>query len=154
MPDDLDFVFEMLSDADVMRFYPKRYSRDEAAEWMERMLERYANDGHALWLAIEKASGNPIGQIGLLRQSVDETDEVEIGYLVHRPFWHQGFATEAAAATRDFAFHVLGKQRVISLIRPVNISSQRVAIRLGMLPEKTTVHAELDHLVFAKTNST
>ncbi len=151
--DDLDFVAEMRADADVMRFYPQRYSRSESAAWIERMLDRYTSDGHAQWLAIDKQSGNPVGTIGLLKQTIDGRDEAEIAYLLHRPFWHQGFASEAAAATRDFAFDMLGHQRVISLIRPVNVPSQRVAIRLGMLPERMTEHAKLDHLVFCTMNS-
>ena len=44
--DDLDFVAEMLADADVMRFYPKRHSREESAAWIQRQLDRYDRDGY------------------------------------------------------------------------------------------------------------
>jgi len=147
--DDLDFIAEMLGDSEVMRFYPKCYSRTEAEAWLSRQLERYHRDAHGLWLAVHTASAQPIGQIGLTIQQVDGLDEPEIGYLVHRPFWRQGYAAEAAAGTRDHAFNVLQRRRVISLIRPVNLPSQAVARKIGMTPEKRTLHAGLEHIVFA-----
>jgi RimJ/RimL family protein N-acetyltransferase len=145
---DLDFVAGMLADPEVMRFYPKCYSRQEAEEWVQRQLGRYARDGHGLWLVLDK-KGQPVGQVGLSIQTVEGQPEPEIGYLIHRPFWRQGFASEAAAATRDYAFHTLGKRRVISLVRPANVPSQGVARKIGMLPQKHVMHAELEHIVFA-----
>ncbi len=70
--------------------------------------------------------------------------------MIHRPFWRQGLATKAAAATRDYAFNVLGTVRVISLIRPENIPPQGVARKIGMQPEKRTMHAGSEHLVFSR----
>lgn len=149
MPDDLDFVSTMLADPEVMRFYPKCYSREEAQKWLTGQIDRYARDGHGLWLVAEKSDGRPVGQVGLMIQQVDGVDEPEIGYLIHRPFWRRGFAAEAAAASRDYAFQRFQKPRIISLVRPLNIPSLRVALRIGMKPEKFTVHANLDHLVFS-----
>jgi RimJ/RimL family protein N-acetyltransferase len=114
---DLDFVAVMLADPEVMRCYPKCYSRNEAETWVERQVNRYARHGRGLWLVLDKASGQPVGQVGLLIQNVQGVEEKEVGYLVHRPFWRRGFATEAASACRDHAFVVLGGQQVISLIR-------------------------------------
>jgi len=148
--DDLDFVASMLADPEVMRFYPHCYSREQAKGWIDGQMDRYTRHGHGLWIVVEKASGRPVGQVGLLIQHVDGVDETEVGYMIHQPFWRQGFATEAAAACRDHAFQELNRPRVISLIRPVNIPSQRVALRLGMKPEKMTRHWDLEHLVFSE----
>ena len=46
--DDLDIVAGMLGDAEVMRFYPKVLSRAEAAQWIDRQIDRYRQDGHGL----------------------------------------------------------------------------------------------------------
>jgi RimJ/RimL family protein N-acetyltransferase len=54
------------------------------------------------------------GQIGLIMQSTRGVVEIEVGYLIHRPFWRRDYATEAALACRDYDFDVLGRQRVIS----------------------------------------
>jgi RimJ/RimL family protein N-acetyltransferase len=138
----------MLAHPDVMRYYPKCYSRAEAEGWVQRQMDRYVRDGHGLWLVQDKNSGEPIGQVGLLLQQVDEVAEPEVGYLIHRPFWRRGYATEAALATRDFAF-AAGRDHVICLIRPENVPSQGVARKLGMAITKTTVFAGFDHCVFA-----
>lgn len=143
-PDDLDFVAEMLADAQVMRFYAMRYDRGAAFEWLERQRARYARDGHALWLVCERSSGLPVGQVGLVTQTIDGTPQPEIGYLIHRPYWRRGYATEAALGTRAHAFGPLGYGRVISLIRPENEPSRGVARKLGM-----AVHAHAWHAGFA-----
>lgn len=150
-PGDLDFVATMLADPEVMRFYPKRYSREESAGWIERQLERYTRDGHGLWLVLERESDEPVGQVGLTVQQVDGAPHPEVGYLLHRPFWGRGFASEAAAATRDHAFDALDVPRVISLIRPENLPSQGVAHRIGMRPVGRAMHAGLEHRVFARS---
>ena len=147
--DDLDFVAEMLAHPEVMRYYPKCYSRDEAETWTQRQMNRYARHGHGLWLALEKATGLPVGQVGLLIQNVAGVEEKEVGYLVHRPFWRRGFATEAALACLNCAFDVFGRQRVIALIRPENTPSLAVARKLGMQPEPDRVeHSGFEHIVF------
>src|SRR6185295_18255965 len=70
-PRDLDFVAAMLGDAETMRFYPKPYTREESAEWIDRQRRRYRNDGYALWLVSLRATGEPVGQVGVIRQQVD-----------------------------------------------------------------------------------
>jgi len=146
---DLDFVAAMLGDPEVMRFYPKALSRDEAAAWIERQRRRYAEDGHGLWLVLERASGVPVGQVGLLRQEVEGVAQPEIGYLLHRPCWHRGFATEAALGVRSLAFETRKLERVISLIRPENLPSQAVAERLGMLRGALVDFKGLPHHVWS-----
>jgi RimJ/RimL family protein N-acetyltransferase len=147
---DLDFIAAMLADSEVMRYYPRCYTRAEAETWVRRQLDRYAKHGHGLWLVQDRATGQPLGQVGLLIQQVEGVAEPEIGYLIHRPFRRRGLATEAAAATRDVAFDKLGKPRVISLIRPENVPSQGVARRIGMRPGPHTVqHGGFTHLVFS-----
>src|SRR6185503_9308325 len=91
VPTDLDFMAEMLADAEVMRYYPKRLTRELSKEWIDRQVERYATDGYGLWLAEERQNARPVGQIGLVRQHVNGMDECEVGYLIHQSFWRHGF---------------------------------------------------------------
>ena len=147
--EDLDFIAGMLADPEVMRFYPHCYSREEAERWVQGVLDGYDRCGHSFFLVMDRQTREPRGQVGLLSQNVDGVEESEIGYMIDQPFWRKGIASEAAIATRDYALEELGKQRLISLIRPINIPSQGVAAKVGMTVEKTTFHKEIEHLVFS-----
>jgi [ribosomal protein S5]-alanine N-acetyltransferase len=151
VPADLDFVAAMLADPEVMRYYPKTYSRAESQEWLDRQRTRYLRDGHALWLACAREGGEPVGQVGVVRQHVNGVDHTEVGYLLAHAFWGRGLATEAARACRDHALTTLGRARVISLIRPENQPSRRVAERMGMRVTDRILHWGCDHLIYAIT---
>ena len=148
-PADLPFVAEMIGDAETMRYYPHRFMPIEARYWLQRQLDRYARDGHGLWLVVERESGRRVGQVGLAIQEVDGKNEPEIAWLIHRAYWRRGFATEAARAVRDHALGSMGLERVISLIRPVNEPSQGVAKKVGMVVERETEFHGYPHLVYA-----
>lgn len=147
-PGDLDFVAEMLGDAEVMRYYPSTLDREESSAWLERQRRRYVSDGHGLWLVEHRETGAPLGQVGLLAQALDDDVHPEVAYLIHLPHQRVGYATEAASAVRDHAFRTLGYGYVVSFIRPENTPSQKVAWRLGMEPIGVIRKAELDHIVF------
>ena len=146
---DADFLLAMMSDPVVMRFYPKPADAKEVREFINRMRTCYKEDGYGLWMVIDRESGEPLGRVGLVRQRVNGVDEFEIGYMIHRPFWRRGLATEAALAVRDYAFAERRLPRVISLIRPENVPSQGVARKLGMDIVDRWRHAGLEHHVFA-----
>jgi RimJ/RimL family protein N-acetyltransferase len=147
-PTDLDFLASMMADPDVSHHYDRRFSREAADEWLHRQLERYANDGHGLWLALERGTGTPVGQIGLILQTVEGRKRPEIGWLLDRKQWGKGYATEAGAAVRDAAFSRWKYPEVISLIRPANTPSQRVAERLGMAPGQRVWFNGSEHIVY------
>jgi ribosomal-protein-alanine N-acetyltransferase len=148
---DLDDLASIVGDSVTMRYYPRPFSREDASNWIERNLRRYTEDGHGLWAMISKESNELVGNCGLVKQRVDEREEIEVGWLVARRHWNQGFATEAATACRDYGFGVLGLNRLISMIRPENEPSRRVAEKIGMLVEKELVWGNGDflHLVYA-----
>lgn len=146
---DFDFLLRLMSDPQVMRYYPRPYGEKDVREFINRMRVRYREDGCGLWLLVDRERGEPLGRVGLLRQTVNGVDEFEIGYMVHRPFWRRGLATEAALAVRDYAFSEHKLQRVVSLIRPENVASQGVARKLGMEIAGSCEQMGLPHDVFA-----
>ncbi len=115
---------------------------------VKRQQQRYTDHGVGYWLALDKASGQPVGQAGLLVLQVDGAEEIGLGYIIHRPFWQMGFASEAAAASMDHAFRALCRSRVIALVRPENVPSRGVVQKLGMKLEKSIHYADYQHLVF------
>ena len=76
-------------------------------------------------------------------------NEVEIGYHTRPDLWGQGLATEAARACRNYGFARLPVERLISLIRPENLPSQRVAEKNRMTVWKEIQWRGLPHLVYA-----
>lgn len=80
---DLDFIAVMLAHPEVMRFFGRCYSRQEAEDWVRRQQEPYARDGHGYWLALDRVTGRPLGQAGVLTLEVDGIEEVGLGYLIH-----------------------------------------------------------------------
>lgn len=148
--DDLDFLAAMVGDAEVMRYYPQVLDRAGAQAWLERMLWRYETDGVGFWLVVDRTTNEPRGQVGVLMQEVDGVRETEVGYMIHRPFWRQGIATEAALACHEYVFRTLDRPRVIALVRPVNTPSQATARRLGMTVEKQTLFKDYEHDVYIK----
>jgi RimJ/RimL family protein N-acetyltransferase len=147
--DDADALSRVLSDPETMRFYPAPYDRAGVEDWIARSVRRYAEHGHGLWAMVLKASGEMIGDCGLTVQNVDGADEIEIGYHVRRDLWGQGLATEAARACRDFGFARLPAERLISLIRPENLPSRRVAEKNGMTVWKEVTWRNMPHVVYA-----
>jgi ribosomal-protein-alanine N-acetyltransferase len=158
---DAEFLLQMMSDPEVMRFYPKLATARDVRDFIDRMRMSYRVDGCGVWLVVDRERGEPLGRVGLLRQDVNGADEFEIGYMIQRSYWRQGLATEAALAVRDYAFgefRVPGSEfpvlrRVVSLIHPDNVPSQGVARKLGMQLVGSCQHAGTEHQVFAVERS-
>jgi len=91
----------------------------------------------AVSAVVVRESGEFAGDCGLTPQRVDGVDEIEVGYHIRADLQGNGYATEAAAACRDFARDVLGVRRLIAIIDPANAPSQRVAVKIGLEREKT-----------------
>ncbi len=143
---------EILQDEETMYAYEHAFSNEEAREWLDRQLNRYKNDGFGLWAVIDKSSGEFLGQCGITRQDIGGEIVPEIGYLFKRKYWHKGYAAEAAQGCKKYAFDTLGFDRVYSIIRDNNYSSQKVAERNGMAVVKTFVkhyyNMDMPHLVY------
>jgi RimJ/RimL family protein N-acetyltransferase len=145
---DLDDMAALLGDPDVMTYYPRPKTQAEAAQWIDWNRRLYRARGYGLWVI--SAGDGFIGDCGLTPQVVDGVTELEVGYHVRTAVQGRGYATEAAAACRDYAASVLGASRLIALIHPDNRASQRVAEKIGLRPEKRAlVHGGREAVVYA-----
>lgn len=130
---DFDDLCKILQDEETMYAYEGAFSDAEAREWLDRQISRYQKWGFGLWAVILKENGRMIGQCGLTMQPWKDREVPEIGYLFRREYWHNGYASEAAAGCKKYAFETLGFDEVCSIIRDTNFASQRVAERNGMV---------------------
>jgi RimJ/RimL family protein N-acetyltransferase len=127
---DLDDWARMTADPEVMRYVGgSPLSRDEAWRGLGYVLGHWKIRGYGLWAAEEKASGRLVGRIGLYRP--EGWPGLEVGWLVDRARWGEGFASEGGAASMQYAFEMLRAPRLISVIEPPNQASIRVAEKLG-----------------------
>jgi len=133
---DLEDMAALLGDPDVMSYYPVPKTRAEALQWIDWNRGLYQSRGHGLWILTLAESGLFVGDCGLTPQLVDGREELEVGYHVRRALQGHGYATEAAAAARDFARDRLCARRLTAIIHPANRPSQRVAEKIGLRQEK------------------
>ena len=152
-PGDVDALHAVLGDPIAMEPYPAPFDRSGVEAWIARNIGRYRRDGFGLWALLLRSTGELIGDCGCVLQEVEGVDHVEIGYHVRRDLWNNGYATEAARACMQYAFEVIGVDRVISMIRPENVRSRRVAEKNGLISEKVIFWRGYDHCVYAKTKS-
>jgi ribosomal-protein-alanine N-acetyltransferase len=130
--DDFKALCKILQDEETMYAYEGAFSDTEALEWLDRQISRYQKWGFGLWAVVLKETDEMIGQCGLTMQPWKDKEVLEIGYLFQRPYWHKGYATEAAKACKKYAFEILNADEVCSIIRDTNTPSQNVAVRNGM----------------------
>jgi RimJ/RimL family protein N-acetyltransferase len=133
---DLDDMAALLGDPVVMHHYARLRTRAEAQDWIDWSRRSYAEHGFGLWVLSDAATGVFVGDCGLTYQEVDGVQELEVGYQVRADRQGQGLATEAATAVRDLARDVLHAPRLTAIIKPDNVPSQRVALKIGLALEK------------------
>ena len=135
---DLDELFALYSDPEIRRYFPEGVlSFEETKEELEWFLNGHPKHPElGLWATVHKEAGKFIGRCGLLPWQIDGKLEVEIAYLIDKSFWGQGLATEAARGILQYGFERLKLSRLICLIDPENIPSQKVAKKIGMKLEK------------------
>jgi RimJ/RimL family protein N-acetyltransferase len=126
--DDLDAYAAITADPEVMRFMGGPLDRADAWRQMAFITGHWELRGFGLWVV--EREGELIGRIGLLNP--EGWPGLEVGWLLGRQAWGNGYATEAARAAVEYAWRELGVQQLISLIAPDNTASAAVAGRLGM----------------------
>jgi RimJ/RimL family protein N-acetyltransferase len=137
--DDLDVLAAMVGDDEQMSFYPRPKTRDEAAAWILLNTGLYATRGFGTWLIEAPPETRFAGYCGIRPLELEEVSEIEIGWHVHKRFWKQGIATEAAALVCDAAATRFGLARLVALVHPDHTASRRVAENIGMRRERMTV---------------
>lgn len=127
--EDLDRWAEMMADEESARYVGGVQAKSVVWRSIMSQAGAWALTGVAMFSVIEKATGQWIGRIGPWQPF--EWPGTEVGWSLHRDSWGKGYAVEAATATMDYAFEVLGWTKVIHCIHPQNVRSQHVAERLG-----------------------
>lgn len=146
--EDLDALWALYCDPKITKYIhdaPRSYEESrEELEWHMNGHPRHPELG--LWATIHKETGKFIGRCGLLPWTIEGQREVEVAYTIAREYWGQGLATEAARGILEHGFRKLNLARLICLIDPQNIASQRVAEKTGMTLERKVDGIDGDNL--------
>ncbi len=140
--DDFDSWTKLFVSDDVALFLgldPKLSTTELTQLWFDKTFNRYEKNLGSMNALIDKKSNRLIGQSGLLIQTIEDEQRLEVSYSILPEFWRQGFAFEAANACENYAFEKGWSDNLISVIEPSNIGSEKVAIKNGMSLEKTII---------------
>lgn len=129
---DYDALYAVLADSDIMRHYPYTFDEKRVRGWIAKNRERYRIFGFGLWAVCLKESGEMIGDCGLTMQNINGNIRPEIGYHIRRDMQRSGYAKEAAAAVRDWAFANTPFRELFSYMKKKNTASAATARSIGM----------------------
>jgi len=139
---DLPLFAEQNADPLVMRFLNGVLTREESDAYVRRAEQHFSERGFCKWAVEAPGVASFVGSVGLTRVPFEAsfTPAVEVAWRLHRSYWGQGYATEAARAAIEDEFRRVGLTEVVALTALGNAASMRVMLRLGM-----TRTIEFDH---------
>ena len=136
---DFDAYAASNADAEVQRFLGGPQDREQSWRTLALQIGHWELRGYGQWALERREDGRMIGRAGLW--NLEGWFGVEVGWKLDRDVWGHGYATEAAAASLEWAWRALDVDRVLSVIAPENDASLRVAARLGMRKLRDDAHS-------------
>ena len=147
---DATALMPILGDEEVMRYsIIGVHNPKQIRQFIEQRLLSYLEYGFGLYALVHKQNGEMIGYSGFFIQSIEQHQEVEVGYRLAKKYWGQGLATEAGLAVIKYGRERFNFQRYICLIETENQRSIRVATKLGMKFEKKIIYHGLDVAMYS-----
>jgi RimJ/RimL family protein N-acetyltransferase len=128
-PEDFEPLAAIHGDPEVMTFLGGVQERSDAWRALSGLAGHWVLRGYGKWAVERKSDGAMMGRVGLINP--EGWPGLEVGWTLGRPYWGQGYATEAATAAMDFGFITQPVDRILSCIDSGNVASQNVAKRLG-----------------------
>jgi len=147
--DDWEMALEMFMDPEVMKFVADVSSEEALAEEMKAAIRRGAGGRIGVWCVLQRETGEKLGTAALLPLPIEEDDtdwsllqedrypdaEIEVGYILKRSAWGNGYATEACHRLVQFAFEETELDEIVAVTDPRNAVSQKVLGKCGFRDE-------------------
>ena len=143
---DIDDYAALNADPEVMRCFGETWDRGRSWRHLAFLIGHWLLGGCGRWAVEQRETGAFLGVIGFAEP--EGWPGCELAGKLARRFWGHGYATEGARAALAYAFDVLRRDRVISLVRPENLVSIRLVQRLGESLEGRSVVLGTDYLVY------
>lgn len=152
---------QMNSDQEVMRYFPSTRTPEQSNLLVERLSQAIDHLGYGFWAVERKDNKEFVGFIGInySASGLPFAPCVDIGWRLAKPHWGQGFATEGALASLDYAFTAANLEKVLSITPTTNAPSENVMRKIGMHkcsenfahPEVPKEHALSEHVLYEIT---
>lgn len=130
--DDLPALAAILGDPTTMAFWPRPLTPEEAEGWLWRNIERREESIYGRRAVILRATGELIGDAGVVRAELNGEERDDLGYIIGAAHWGRGYAAEAARALASLYLHAHGLPALYANMAHDHRASQRVAERIGM----------------------
>ena len=134
--DDAEALHEIFSDPQVMEHWSRLPSKtvDETRAYIEQILNSDVARFRQ-WVAVEKEAGANGHAMGWLSLYGPESMVLGMGYIIARPYWGRGLATEMLIEALDYAFTMWGVHKIWLDIDPDNVASIRLGEKMGFQRE-------------------
>jgi ribosomal-protein-alanine N-acetyltransferase len=114
---------------------------------IESFTEDWQQHHFGVWAVIYKKNQKLIGHCGL--KFLENTSEIQVGYLLLKSYWGKGLGTEAATATLKYGFETAKIEKIVAIAKPENIASRRVMEKVGMKYEKDDYYYDNDVVYYS-----
>ncbi|MEO1258878.1 MAG: GNAT family N-acetyltransferase [Bacteroidota bacterium] len=145
-PSDFELFAEMNADEEVLRYFPRTFTKEESIAGARRYMAHFAKHGYTYFAADTRSDGQFIGFIGLLYQTYEShfTPCTDIGWRLRKTAWGKGYATEGAKACLQFGFEKMGLTAIFAVAPTLNVPSVRVMKKIGMQLDSEFDHPKID----------
>lgn len=116
--------------ADTTLNIPHPYADGMAEAWIQSQADAFTKKGNITYAITLHEDGRLIGAIGLTQDQRHK--RAEMGYWIGKPYWGQGYATEAATALLTYGFETLQLNKIYATHFKRNPASGRVMQKIGM----------------------
>lgn len=142
---DIDGLFEINSNKEVMHFFPSTQTKEQTEAFITKMQNQYAKKEFCYFAVEILETKEFIGFIGLSLQNFesDFTPAIDIGWRLHPNFWNKGLATEGAQRCLEFGFNQLKLKKIIAIAPAINIPSISIMQKIGMNKSQHFKHSLL-----------
>ncbi|HEY9633092.1 MAG TPA: GNAT family N-acetyltransferase [Coleofasciculaceae cyanobacterium] len=135
-PNDADELYRIYSYPDLFKYMPNQQPLlwEQTRIVIDSLIESWQRHRFGVWAVIYKKNQELIGHCGL--KFLDNTLEIQMGYLLLKSYWGIGLGTEAAGVALKYGFEEASLERIVAIAKPENIASRRVMEKVGMKYEK------------------
>lgn len=140
--EDFAKAYEMMQNPEVMQYIGSGVKTEQEARTLFNLfLEHQQKFGFSLGKVFKTDTGEFLGLGGMVHFAMEhDNPTIEIGYWLNPEYWGQGYATEIAKHSADWAFQHLDIDKIVGVTQPDNVASQRVLQKAGLVPDGETTY--------------